>query len=131
MNTSASIRRFKRVSGFCYLAVMACSGAVVYILLRNQPHVISPAIAIASFCTSLVTFGLGSCLGKAYLRLNHRLLAAFAVPAVVLLLTAFVASIIYNVSIPILHMHYQDLFSVSSRALLDVPLYAVGYLVVC
>jgi len=131
MSTSTSIRQFKRASGLCYLVVMLCSGTCIYFLLRNQPHASSPAIAIASFCASLAAFGLGSYLGSAYLRFNYRLLAAFVVPAAVLLLTALVASVIYNASIPILHMHYQDLFSVSPRALLNVPLYAVGYLLFC
>jgi hypothetical protein len=110
---------------------MLCSGACIYFLLRDQPHASSPAIAIASFCASLAAFGFGSYLGRAYLLFNHRLAAAFIVPSAVLLLTALVASVAYNVSIPILHMHYQDLLSVSPRALLDVPLYAVAYLLFC
>lgn len=131
MDTSTSIRQFKRTCGLCYLVVMLCSGTCVYLLLRNSPHASSPAIAIASIFASLVAFGLGSYLGNAYLLFNRRRLAAFAVPTIVLLLTALVASIVYNASIPILHMHYRDLFSVSPRALLDVPIYAVAYLLFC
>jgi len=110
---------------------MGCSGICIYTLLRNQPHANSSAIAIASFGASFAAFALGSYFSRAYLYLNHRLLSAFAVPVAVLLLVALIASVIYNASIPILHMHYQDLFSVSPRALLDVLLYAAAYLFFC